>query len=180
VVRRISLVWVLLLALVWAALAAPRADAWLAGALAVATGVLLHTALGGRQGIRLSALGAARFLPYFVVNAIWGGVDVARRSLSPSLPIDPGFLTYDLRLPEGAPRLFFANCLSLLPGTFTARLVGPTLTVHLLESDAAATRRLAALERRVADLFGVTLDDREGSTGPNGQEGPQGSRGDAP
>jgi len=156
-VKRVSPIWVGILALVWWLLAAPRLDGWWAGVLAVALGTGLHLALGGRQtrGVRLRHLAA--FIPWFLVQSARGGADVARRAMAPSLPLAPGFLSYPIRLPEGPARIFFVNCISLLPGTFSARLQGSELTVHHLAEPDAGHRRLADLEDRVGGLFGMEL-----------------------
>lgn len=162
--RRISFTWLLVLALVWWILAMPRTDAWIAGGFAVALGMLLHTGLGGRGGERLRFRGLLGFLPFFLVQSLRGGIDVARRALSPSLPLSTGFLRYPIRLPEGPSRVFFMNCISLLPGTFSARLEGSALQVHLLAEDDGIGGRLALLEEKVAALFGHALERREGGS----------------
>ncbi len=166
--RRISLAWVILLALVWAVLAAPRFDAWGAGLLAVVCAAALHTGLGGRRGGLISPLGFAAFVPFFLDQSVRGGVDVARRAFTPSLPLEPGFLDYTLRLPEGPARVFFVNCISLLPGTFSADLAGGRVRVHLLAEPQEGPRRLARLEGRVAALFGVPLGGEEAQEARDG------------
>jgi multicomponent Na+:H+ antiporter subunit E len=158
-VNRISPYWIAIGALVWWMLAAPRWDAWIAGGVAVSVGALLHAGLGGRSGARLRLLGLLSFLPYFADQSLRGGIDVARRALSPSLPLQPGFLDYRIRLPAGPERVFFVNCISLLPGTFSAAFRDRELTVHLLASDPGGDEgRLRRLEAMVAGLFGVELE----------------------
>jgi multicomponent Na+:H+ antiporter subunit E len=150
--RRISLPWLLVFAVVWWILALPRTDAWMAGALAVALGGLLHTGLGGRTGT-----GLLGFIPFFLGQSLQGGADVARRAFSPSLPLETGFLRYSVRLPEGPPRVLFVNCISLLPGTFSAEFDGRSIEIHLLARDHGLRNRLERLEEKVARLFGVPL-----------------------
>ena len=48
-----------------------------------------------------------------------------------------------------------ANTVTLLPGTLSADLRGQILVVHVLDARGPAAERLALLERRVADLFGL-------------------------
>jgi len=160
--RRISLVWLLVFALVWTVLAAPRYDAWVAGGIAVLTGIILHTGLGGRQGVRISLRGLMGFVPYFLNQSVRGGLDVAFRALHPTRPLDPAFTPYRTGLPEGPSRIFFVNCISLLPGTFSAQFHDRDLRVHLLTDDAEGARKLETLERKVAVLFGVPLEKPEG------------------
>jgi multicomponent Na+:H+ antiporter subunit E len=164
--RRISVGWLLILVLVWWILAGGGAAVWAAGALAVGLGLVLHTGLGGPGTGRVSLLGALVFLPFFLRESFRGGVDVARRAFSPSLPLAPRFLSYRLRLPEGRAQVFFVNCLSLLPGTFSAEFREGRLRVHLLAGDGAHALRLDRLERKVAGLFGVALP-------PGEDEGPR-------
>jgi multicomponent Na+:H+ antiporter subunit E len=158
VLRRISAGWALALAGFWWVLAGPTAGAWWVGILAVGAGVLLHTALGGRQPGRLRLTAIPAFVPWFIWEAVRGGFDVARRSMAPSLPLAPGFLRYRIRLRDGPARVFFVNCISLLPGTFSADLEGDVLRVHVLAEAESGPSRLAALERRVGRLFGVDPD----------------------
>jgi multicomponent Na+:H+ antiporter subunit E len=152
------------LGLVWWILALPRTDAWGAGALALLVGAGLHAALGGRSGARLHPAGLVAFVPFFLDQSFRGGFDVARRALSPSLPVAPAFLDYRTRLPEGPTQVFFVNCVSLLPGTFSARFQEGELRVHLLTDDGSGPERLKRLEEKVAGLFGVGLElpPREG------------------
>lgn len=171
--RRLSPVWALTCALVWWVLAAPRTDAWVAGAIAVVLGVAIHTALGGRRdtGIRPVALPA--FVPFFLWQSVRGGLDVARRAFTPSLPLAPGFIDYRVGLPEGPARVFFVNCISLLPGTFSADLQGRMLRVHLLADDGSGQERLVDLEARVGRLFGASFsEDPAASEDPPPSEAP--------
>jgi multicomponent Na+:H+ antiporter subunit E len=101
----------------------------------------------------LSLPGLVRFIGYFLRESLRGGIDVARRTLGPTLRINPGFLEYHCALPPGRPRVLFANCVSLLPGTLTAELHGETLTLHLLDTGAAVADDLEALERTIGGLF---------------------------
>lgn len=165
--RRVSPVVLLVSAAVWWLLATPHAAAPVAALLAVGTGGLLHLGLGGRGAARISLTGLVGFVPFFLIQSLQGGTDVARRAFSPSLPLSPGFLRHRMRLQPGTARVFFVNCVSLLPGTLSARLEGEQVTVHLLTKDPGASRRLDGLEARVARLFGEPVPDRpEDGGGP--------------
>lgn len=153
--RRASLPWLAVFVLVWWILVTPRTGVWVAGAVAVAVGGLFHTGLGGRGGYAMTARGLAGFIPYFLMQSVRGGLDVARRAFSPGPPLSPGFVDHRLSLPEGPPRIFFVNCLSLLPGTFSARVDGADVRVHLLADDGSGPERLGQLEAKVAALFGI-------------------------
>lgn len=146
-----------LLALVWWALAEGAVDRWIPVIVAVvaATGVSLLLVPPGRG--RWSAGGLVRFIPYFLAGSVRGGVDVAWRALHPRLPVHPGWIEYPLRLPPGPSQVFFANAVSLLPGTLSAELRRGCLKVHLLDRTIPARARLEALESRVAAIWALEL-----------------------
>lgn len=100
---------------------------------------------------RLSSL--VTFIPYFMLESLRGGLDVALRALRPSLPLMPGFVTYNLKLNTEAARVFFTWIVSLLPGTASVKLEGEVLLVHLLDTSAPIMPRLERLESRVAKLM---------------------------
>jgi multicomponent Na+:H+ antiporter subunit E len=156
--KRVSFGWALALAALWVLLTAPDLSGWWLGVVAAGLGVWAHTALGGRQPGRIRLRGAIPFIPWFLGQSARGGLDVARRALSPSLPLEPGFVTYRTRLPPGPARTFLVNCISLLPGTFTAELEeeGARLRVHVLAEPEQVPDQLRKVEAQVARLFGMT------------------------
>jgi multicomponent Na+:H+ antiporter subunit E len=101
-------------------------------------------------GVRFRPLGLLRFVPYFLVQSVLGGIDVARRALSPKLPISPGFIDVPLALEDEAARVCFVWTVSLLPGTAGAELLEEKLRVHVLDTALPIEERLVELERRVA------------------------------
>lgn len=101
--------------------------------------------------------GAIRFVRFFAVQSVLGGVDVALRALGPRLRLEPAIVTYPLRLGGSFPRVFFANTISMLPGTLSSRLTAETVEVHVLDASRAVLEDLARVEERVADLFGAQL-----------------------
>jgi multicomponent Na+:H+ antiporter subunit E len=72
------------------------------------------------------------------------------------MPLQPGFVHYRWNLPEGPARVLFANAVSLAPGTLSARVEEEGLAVHMLDLSQPTRARLAALETRVAAVFGVS------------------------
>jgi len=147
------LITFLLAAALWWVLTGGASGSWVIGlpaALAAAAASLLQPP-PRRQGIRLA--GALRFAPYYLLQSLRGGVDVARRALSPSLPLAPGFVRHTTRLPRGPSRTFFMGVVSLLPGTLSVRMEGDGLIVHVLDTALPTAAALARLESRVADLF---------------------------
>jgi multicomponent Na+:H+ antiporter subunit E len=100
-------------------------------------------------------LALVRFAGWFLVQSVRGGVDVARRALSPSLPIEPELLELTTRLPPGAARVLLADVTSLLPGTLSVDLDGDRVLVHALSGGPAVTADFRVLEARVAELLGL-------------------------
>ncbi len=106
----------------------------------------------------LRPAGLILFLGYFLSRSVLAGVDVARRLLSPALPVHPGEISLQLNLPEGSPRWLLANTLSLMPGTLSVLLEGDRLTLHCLDTREPVERDVRATERRVARVFGLMGD----------------------
>lgn len=151
-----------LLALLWLVLTEGDTSTWYIGALAVVAGTLASLALLPEYSWRWTTGGFVRFVPFFVWQSLSGGTDVALRAVRPSMPLEPGLLSYESRLPLNAARVFMANTISLLPGTLSAELEGRHLRVHSLAGADEALKNLDKLENRVADLFGLELSTGRG------------------
>ncbi|MBE0485416.1 Na+/H+ antiporter subunit E [Marinobacter sp.] len=116
------------------------------------------------SGFPLRPGGLLLFFGYFLSRSVVAGVDVARRLLSPALPVQPGEITLTLNVPEGSPRWLLANTLSLMPGTLSVLLEGDQLTLHCLDTRDPVERDVRATERRVAGVFGLAVDDCQEAT----------------
>jgi len=101
---------------------------------------------------RVSPLGLARFVPFFLAHSVRAGLDIALRAFRPTMPIRPGFATFRTQLPPGPARTFFAAVVSLFPGTVSVNLEGDTLHLHLLDTRDPIEPALRGLERRVAAI----------------------------
>lgn len=136
-----------------------RGDAlsWVIGAPAVVTALAAYFFLPPVGRWRLSARGAARFLAYFPLHSLMAGIDLAWRALARSMPLNPRLHRYRLFLPEGPAQIFFANTVSLMPGTLSAELEEGWLTVHMLSDEPVVFTGLEKLERMVAGLFAVPI-----------------------
>jgi multicomponent Na+:H+ antiporter subunit E len=93
-------------------------------------------------------------LARFLGRSIVAGFDVARRVVSPRLDLAPALVTLPTALPEGAPRLFMAATLSLLPGTLSVVIDDDHVTVHLLDARHDPQDQLQQTEQLIAPLFG--------------------------
>jgi multicomponent Na+:H+ antiporter subunit E len=73
---------------------------------------------------------------YFVVflkALIVANLDVARRVISPSLPINPGIVKFKTKLTSNYSKMVLANSITLTPGTLSIDVVGDTLYIHWID-----------------------------------------------
>jgi multicomponent Na+:H+ antiporter subunit E len=141
------------LALFWWILSTGNLESWAIGGPTVLLGTGSSLLLSHRMKHQLRLTGLISFVPFFFWRSLCGSIDVARRALHPKMPLEPAFIDYSLSLPNGAPRLFMANVVSLLPGTLSAELLEGCLKVHVLDAKADVVGELQSLESRVAATF---------------------------
>jgi multicomponent Na+:H+ antiporter subunit E len=146
-----------LFALLWLMLAGTDPVSWIVGVPAVLLATFAAARLSTLVGADPSPLRLLAFVPFFIWESILGGVDVARRVLSPRLRIDPALVSYRPRLQDAAAKVVFLDTISLLPGTLSADIRHGIVQVHALDADASVIADLEGLEDRVARLFGETL-----------------------
>jgi multicomponent Na+:H+ antiporter subunit E len=145
------------LAFLWWLLSNGDLSSWIVGAPVVLAAAWAGQRINPNHGVGMSLAGVLKFLPFFLSESLRGGIDVARRVLSPRLDVAPGFLTYRTRLSGPQARLLFVNSVSLLPGTLAADLQDDRLTIHALDSDAEFAEDLARLETAVARVYREAL-----------------------
>jgi len=88
------------------------------------------------DGVRWSFTSFLSMLKYAVVFAralFLANVDMARRVLSPSLPICPAVVEVKTRLKSDLGRLLLANSITLTPGTLTIDVRGDHILVHWVD-----------------------------------------------
>ncbi|MEA3444935.1 MAG: Na+/H+ antiporter subunit E [Bacteroidota bacterium] len=73
------------------------------------------------------------YLVVFLKELVKSNLDVARRVLSPSLPINPGIVEVKTTLKSKMGRLILANSITLTPGTFTVDIHEETLYIHWID-----------------------------------------------
>ena len=151
------LTFLALFAVLWAVLTGGSPLSWVVGVPVAAGAAALAVWLGPGSGRAVRPVAAAVFAGFFLVESLRGGWDIARRAVHPALPIDPGQLTYRLRLPPGTPRVLFANTVSLLPGTLSLEIGEEVLHVHAVDQRMPIRASLARLEERIAALYGLSL-----------------------
>ena len=154
------IILIMIFASLWWLLTAGATSAWMLGVPAVAAAVWASKHLLGRTRISLSLLGLLRFIPYFLVESLRGGLDVALRTLSPRLNIQPAFFQYYTTIELPLARIFFCNCVSLLPGTLCVELQDNCIEIHLLNQQTDISKELKRLERIVLQLFSLNEGTR--------------------
>ena len=80
------------------------------------------------------------YLMVFLYELIKSNLDVARRVVTPSLPINPGIVEVKTRLHSKMGRMILANSITLTPGTLTIDIVGDTLYIHWIDVQTRDTR----------------------------------------
>jgi multicomponent Na+:H+ antiporter subunit E len=163
--RRLALVQSLALFGFWQALSWRLDPLYLAMGLSVAAGVTLATqqltstivhADRPSPPLRRAPVLAARFVAYgawLVGRMVLAGVQIARLTLDPRLPIDPVELRFRTQLQSPMARTVFTNSITLVPGTLTVDLDGEWVLVHALFPAAADDLVSGKLQNRVARLF---------------------------
>ncbi len=118
--------------------------------LVVTTVISIYSVPPGQWVLR--PLGIARFFPYFIITAIRGGWDVARRVFFRNVPVDPVFVTIEH---DGDPRktLILAWVISLLPGTASTVINENSIVVHVLDKKLPVNEDIQKLKTRINDLF---------------------------
>jgi multicomponent Na+:H+ antiporter subunit E len=150
--------------LLWILLAGTlREDELIAGVVAA----LLVTVIAGPRlailsGVRLTPLAPVHLVLYlwtFFTALIRSNFDVARRVLTPSLPIRPGVVEVETRLQSPLARMLLANSITLTPGTLTIDIIGDRLLVHWIYCPpgtdlAQATRSISeSFERHISGFL---------------------------
>jgi len=141
------------LAALWWLLSDGQPSSWIVGFPAVLIATWSYLRLNQRPGHYLSVTGLLRFIPFFLMQSLHGGFNVASRTLHPRLNIEPGFYRYQMGLTDHVMRVFFVNCVNLLPGTLTADLHDNWLEIHMIDISIDPEAELLRLEEVVRQLF---------------------------
>jgi multicomponent Na+:H+ antiporter subunit E len=150
------------LAGLWWIISRGETQAWLIGLPTVALAALASARLGRSSVPRLSLLGLVSFVALFLRESLRGGLDVACRTLTRRVRVQPGFTRYALNLSDPTARVLLINCISLLPGTLVTRVDGDQIELHLLDTGVDPGSALLRLERAIAGLYGLTLEPAHG------------------
>lgn len=102
--------------------------------------------LNGLQ-LRLSSLQA---IPAYLLNFLWAllraNLDMARRVLSPVIPLQPAMVTVKTSLQSDLGKLVLANSITLTPGTLSVDVEGDEIRVHWIDCPAGTSVQSATSE----------------------------------
>ncbi len=118
--------------------------------IAVTAVISIYTVPPGQWVI--SPLGVVRFFPYFLITALRGGWDVARRVFFRTVPIDPDFITIE-HDPDQQKTLILAWVISLLPGTASTVITEESIVVHVLDKKLPVTEEIQELQNRINEMI---------------------------
>ncbi|MEW8658464.1 MAG: Na+/H+ antiporter subunit E [Candidatus Thiodiazotropha endolucinida] len=146
----------ILIFLLWLMLSGNLALAKVVSGLVVASVVTLASRphLPLFSGLRLSPAAILPFISYlavFLAALIRANLDMARRVLSPSLPLNPGVVEVKTRLKSSLGRLILANSITLTPGTLTVDLQGDSILIHWVDIPPGSD--IESATRDVTDIF---------------------------
>lgn len=150
--------------LLWLLLAGSLQQDEVLAALAVGAVVTALAAprLSIMAGVRLSITAPVSLLTYlavFLLALVRANLDVARRVLSPALPINPAVVEVRTSLRSPLGRLLLANSITLTPGTLSVDLLDDRLLVHWIDTTPgsdieSATRAIAeSFERHITGFL---------------------------
>ncbi len=92
------------------------------------------------------------YIPWLAWAIIKANIDVAKRILSPKLPIAPRIVRVTGTQKTDLCRVIFANSITLTPGTVSLDLDEEEIVVHALTKEAADDVQSGDMDRRVAAL----------------------------
>jgi len=74
-----------------------------------------------------------KYVFVFIIALLKANFDVARRVVSPSLPINPGIVEFDTKLTNEFAKMVLANSITLTPGTLSIDMVGNRFYIHWID-----------------------------------------------
>lgn len=74
-----------------------------------------------------------QYLPLFFMKLVASNIEMAKIVLSPSLPIQPGFVKIHTNLRSDLSRFILANSITLTPGTITMDVQDNEILIHWIK-----------------------------------------------
>ncbi len=108
------------------------------------------------EGVPVHLLpGLIRYVPWLIAQVIRSNFDVARRIVSPKLPIHPSVIHVDAAHHTEVGRVTYANSITLTPGTISLDVSEEAIEVHALTEEAANDLLSGEMGRRVQRMEGA-------------------------
>ena len=88
-----------------------------------------------------------KYVVVFTIALLKANFDVARRVVSPALPINPGIVEFETKLTNEFAKMVLANSITLTPGTLSIDMVGNRYYIHWIDvesEDSEEAHRLIA------------------------------------
>jgi len=76
---------------------------------------------------------ALLYLFVFLWEMLKANLDVARRVITPKIPINPGIVEVPTKLQSNVAKLALANSITLTPGTLTVDIIDDKLYIHWID-----------------------------------------------
>ncbi|MBT3384251.1 MAG: Na+/H+ antiporter subunit E [Prolixibacteraceae bacterium] len=73
------------------------------------------------------------YILVFLRELVKSNFDVAKRVISPKLPINPGIVEVKTKLKSKLGRMILTNSITLTPGTFTVELLDDRIFIHWID-----------------------------------------------
>ena len=74
-----------------------------------------------------------RYIFVFIWEMIKANIDVAKRIVQPTIPINPGIVEVPTKLKSNVAKLALANSITLTPGTLTVDIIDDKLYIHWID-----------------------------------------------
>ena len=74
-----------------------------------------------------------KYMIVFLIALVQSNFDVARRVLTPSLPINPGIVKFKTKLKTNYSKMVLANSITLTPGTLSVDVKDDTFYIHWID-----------------------------------------------
>ena len=99
------------------------------------------------------------YLLVFLGELIKSNLDVARRVLSPALPINPGIVEVKTKLTSRMGRMILSNSITLTPGTLTVDVKDDRLFIHWIDVksediEEATNQIVRKFEKYLEEIYG--------------------------
>jgi multicomponent Na+:H+ antiporter subunit E len=124
-------------------------------AITIASTPLLERTIGpAGTHPRVRVLKLLPYVLWLLGRMLASAIQIAWIVINPRVPPEPGIVRLPTGLQSPAARAMLSNSLTLVPGTMTLEMDEHELTVHSFTPDAVDDLASAAMQNRIADIFG--------------------------